>query len=702
MRPPGGIRSLARLAMLCARPVADGDGLRRAAAAGLDPHRDPRRLRELRPAAEPVLRRNPHPHELLGRRRVRARADDTARRVHVRARACRSASRRTTRWTSRRASRSSAAPLDFTAVTDHAEFLGEIRTCLTVGPAGLRRPALPGRAERDREPARGHQRADPAGRHRLPADHPEPPTRRGSASAVPATPTALTQAALVWQDELDAAEEFYDRTAACDFTTFPGLRVDEQPERLQPAPQHHLPERRGSGAAHELLRAAARRRPLRRARERLPRSPGNCDFVAIPAQLERERRLDVRDRRTPTAARSPRPTRNAAPATSRWSRSSSTRAARSVIPRARRTTSSAASSSCSACSSSRPRTRGLVPPGANFVRNGARRKACCSTTSSARTPSSSASSAAPTDTAASPGGVVEEDFGTNGHLGVRDGSAENILSQRRARRRRDERRRSRGAVGGGELARRALRGDAPPRGLRHERHAADRALLRRAPAEGRLRRTRRSSRKATPTACRWAARSGPSLGRRSPRFAVMAMQDPGGGGEPSTPLQRIQIVKGWVDDDGEAHEKVFEVAGDAHSDASVDLDTCTPTGSGAASLCAVWTDPSFRPEQRAFYYARVLENPVCRWSTRLCNSLGVDCSNPGSVPDDLPGVLHRHRRQDDPGARVDVADLLPTRGIRHERPDRLRQRHHGRTGCVSSSRSDACRPSSTSAPTASP
>ena len=52
----------------------------------------------------------------------------------------------------------------------------------------------------------------------------------------------------------------------------------------------------------------------------------------------------------------------------------------------------------------------------------------------------------------------------------------------------------------------------------------------------------------------------------------------------------------------------------------------------SASLCAVWQDPSFRPEERAFYYARVLENPVCRWSTRLCNSLGVDCSNPGSVP----------------------------------------------------------------------
>jgi hypothetical protein len=64
----------------------------------------------------------------------------------------------------------------------------------------------------------------------------------------------------------------------------------------------------------------------------------------------------------------------------------------------------------------------------------------------------------------------------------------------------------------------------------------------------------------------------------------------------------------------------------------VDLSTCVPSGGGAATLCTTWKDPSFRPEERAFYYARVLENPVCRWSTRLCNSLGVDCTDPGSVP----------------------------------------------------------------------
>jgi hypothetical protein len=121
----------------------------------------------------------------------------------------------------------------------------------------------------------------------------------------------------------------------------------------------------------------------------------------------------------------------------------------------------------------------------------------------------------------------------------------------------------------------------------------------------------------------------------SPRFAVLATQDPGVPDAPGAPLQRIQIVKGWVDAEGTSHERVFEVAGDPDSAASVDLDTCEPRGEGFASLCAVWEDPEFDRDERAFYYARVLENPTCRWSTRLCNELAVECSEPGSVPPEL-------------------------------------------------------------------
>jgi len=125
---------------------------------------------------------------------------------------------------------------------------------------------------------------------------------------------------------------------------------------------------------------------------------------------------------------------------------------------------------------------------------------------------------------------------------------------------------------------------------------------------------------------------GPVRGGRSPRFGVLAFRDPGTPTAPGTPLQRIQIVKGWVDATGQAQEAVYDVAGDADGGATVDTTTCTPSGTGFDSLCAVWTDPEFDASERAFYYARVLENPTCRWSTILCNAEGIDCSNPGSVP----------------------------------------------------------------------
>jgi len=109
-----------------------------------------------------------------------------------------------------------------------------------------------------------------------------------------------------------------------------------------------------------------------------------------------------------------------------------------------------------------------------------------------------------------------------------------------------------------------------------------------------------------------------------PHFLVWAAKDPGAPGIVGTDLQRIQIIKGWVDAAGSTHEKVFEVAGSAGGTATVDAQTCAPVGAGFAELCQIWQDPEADPQQRAFYYARVLENPTCRWSTRVCKSAGVD------------------------------------------------------------------------------
>ncbi|MEZ5572149.1 MAG: DUF3604 domain-containing protein [Halioglobus sp.] len=129
-----------------------------------------------------------------------------------------------------------------------------------------------------------------------------------------------------------------------------------------------------------------------------------------------------------------------------------------------------------------------------------------------------------------------------------------------------------------------------------------------------------------------------------PSFLVAASQDAGTAATPGTPLQRLQIIKGWVDAQGERHERVLDVAGDANNGASVDTRTCETSGPGAADLCAVWTDNDFDPQQRAFYYSRVVENPTCRWSQRMCAAAGVDCARPETIGDGYEGCCAAEHR----------------------------------------------------------
>jgi hypothetical protein len=113
---------------------------------------------------------------------------------------------------------------------------------------------------------------------------------------------------------------------------------------------------------------------------------------------------------------------------------------------------------------------------------------------------------------------------------------------------------------------------------------------------------------------------------KAPRFAVSAMRDPGTANAPGGALQRIQIVKGWLDGENVRYA-THDVAG-GENDASVDLSNCEPRGEGADELCSVWTDPDFEASESAFYYARVIENPSCRWHKRACLAAQVDCSAP--------------------------------------------------------------------------
>ncbi|NCF81155.1 MAG: DUF3604 domain-containing protein [Proteobacteria bacterium] len=124
---------------------------------------------------------------------------------------------------------------------------------------------------------------------------------------------------------------------------------------------------------------------------------------------------------------------------------------------------------------------------------------------------------------------------------------------------------------------------------------------------------------------------------KAPSFMVYALRDPVGAN-----LDRIQIVKGWLDGDGKTHEQVYDVAwsddrvpgGDGKLPtvgSTVDVANANWTNTiGAAELATVWTDPAFDPALKAFYYARVIEIPTPRWSTYDAFRYGLD------VPEGAP------------------------------------------------------------------
>ena len=136
---------------------------------------------------------------------------------------------------------------------------------------------------------------------------------------------------------------------------------------------------------------------------------------------------------------------------------------------------------------------------------------------------------------------------------------------------------------------------------------------------------------------------------QEPGFLVWVAKDAN-----SAPLQRVQIIKGWVED-GVAMEAVYDVACsdggvvDATSNrcpdngARVNLSDCSiSSGVGAAELKVLWRDPSFDASQHAFYYVRALENPSCRWTTWNAVRLGEEpptVGSPSRVPYDISATI---------------------------------------------------------------
>jgi len=129
---------------------------------------------------------------------------------------------------------------------------------------------------------------------------------------------------------------------------------------------------------------------------------------------------------------------------------------------------------------------------------------------------------------------------------------------------------------------------------------------------------------------------------QAPTFLVGALKDPYSGN-----LDRIQIVKGWLDAAGETHEQVYDIAW-SDSEArplgadgkvppvgnTVDVANATWTNTiGAPELITVWEDPDFDPAVRAFYYARVIEIPTPRWTAYDAFRYGL------TLPDEVPMTI---------------------------------------------------------------
>lgn len=126
---------------------------------------------------------------------------------------------------------------------------------------------------------------------------------------------------------------------------------------------------------------------------------------------------------------------------------------------------------------------------------------------------------------------------------------------------------------------------------------------------------------------------------KAPGFIVLAAKDPMGAN-----LDRVQLIKAWVDDSGASHEKVFDIAAadgrpadprtgklPAVGNTVTIADASYQDSIGGASVAAFWSDPEFDSRQRAFYYVRVLEIPTPRWSTFDAVALGTQPMSPASI-----------------------------------------------------------------------
>ena len=528
-------------------------------------------------------------------------------------------------------------PLDFAVVTDHSEFLGEVESCLVPGARG-----------HDSASCAAFRRGGTIGQAVFGAQTTSPDPRRDEGVCGPDGAACLTEASNVWQRTIEAANAAYDRTERCSFTTLVGYEYTANTgassqhrnvvfanDRVPP-PTSYVEQPTPEGLWRELRTSC--------------RDAGTgCDVLAIPHNPNQSNGRLLRVEYAPGSTLE----EQRAQAAERI-------ALEPLVEIFQHKGDSECMSGLSgvlrgadeACGFEKLRSAPFEDCGDGVGSGGTGNAGCVSRRDYVRGAllEGLAEEArlgvnplqlgvvASTDTHnGTPGAVAEQSFlGHRGNLddlpderlaieGARSGTVFNpggitgVWAEENTR-----------AAIFAALARREVYGTSGPRiavrlfggfglapGL-----CEDRALLEKAYATG------------VPMGGVLTTPDDAASSTDAPSFVVSALRDPGTAEHPGTPLERLQIVKGWIAD-GVAHERVYDVAGEAGA-GSVDPASCALGGGGFDALCAVWPDPGFDPALHAFYYARVLEGPSCRWNAWACRGLAGDarpssCDDP-SVP----------------------------------------------------------------------
>jgi hypothetical protein len=510
-------------------------------------------------------------------------------------------------------------PLDFTAVTDHSEGFGEARICLDPGYAGYNYTLCQElRATFLNEYHPTNALPQPfidfffALTQTNPARFPE------ICGAAPGYADCMAEAGLVWQDTQDAAEAHYDRTSACEFTTFNAYEWSGQPNgnnlhrnvifRNDEVPA--LPISYYEKPLSHDMRLELKAQCID--------APGNCDVLAIPhnSNMATDKMFDNRDD-------------NGAAMTVGYA------TLRAEIERIMEITQVKGDSECrdgvigtsdELCQFENNTTPNIIAPKQPndaafspfaYARGGLARGIQLENQIGVN-PFELGFVGSTDSHNGTPGAVSEVDYGRVGQTGIADSSPAFILADATNPSKVELNPGGLAVVWAEENSRDAI--FAAMRRRETYSTSGTRPLLRvfggAVPADlcdSPLDFVEDGYDNGVPMG----GDMGPALGKKSPRIAIHATKDAGG---LATPLQRVQVIKGWFED-GAVQEAVYDAAGDPDNGAGVDLDTCEETGTGFDTLCTVWSDPDFDPAQKAFYYVRVVENPTCRWHKRLCNSL---------------------------------------------------------------------------------